>query len=110
MAKNVSDAIENSTNANDIAHYDMRFVKPLDEVLLHDIFTKHQTIITIEDNSIKGGFGSTVLEFAAKNNYKNTMKLLGIPDAFIEHGSVIELQKTVDFDTESLIKLFDSFI
>ncbi|AJR03096.1 1-deoxy-D-xylulose-5-phosphate synthase [Siansivirga zeaxanthinifaciens] len=106
IAKNVSDAIDRLGNPSDMAHYDMRFVKPLDETLLHDIFKTYQTIFTIEDNAVKGGFGSSILEFAAKNNYKNTLNVLGIPDQFIEHGSVTELQKTIGLDVEGLAKLF----
>ena len=106
IAKNVSEAILNL----EVSHYDMRFVKPLDEKLLHTIFKKHQTIVTVEDNSIKGGFGSAILEFAAANNYKNTIKVLGIPDTFIEHGSVTELQKSIGLNVESLTKLFSSFL
>jgi 1-deoxy-D-xylulose-5-phosphate synthase len=106
ISKNVSEAILNV----EVSHYDMRFVKPLDEKLLHTIFTKYQTIVTVEDNSIKGGFGSAILEFAAANNYKNTIKVLGIPDTFIEHGSVTELQKSIGLNVESLTKLFSSFL
>ena len=58
----------------------MRFVKPLDEQLLHEIFKNHKTIITIEDGTIKGGFGTAILEFASENNYLNKIKTLGIPD------------------------------
>ena len=106
IAKNVSEAISNCKQSDNIAHYDMRFVKPLDETLLHTIFKTFETIITVEDNAIKGGFGSTVLEFAAEHNYKNTIKVLGIPDAFIEQGSVAELQKMIGLDVESLTKCF----
>lgn len=102
MAQNVTEAI---TDLN-ISHYDMRFVKPLDEKLLHYIFKKYNTIITIEDNSIKGGFGSAILEFAAAHDYKNTLKVLGIPDAFVEHGTVNELQLLVGLDTEHLKQTF----
>ncbi|WNH14241.1 1-deoxy-D-xylulose-5-phosphate synthase [Thalassobellus suaedae] len=105
MANNVSEAILNL----DVSHYDMRFVKPLDELLLHTIFEKYSTIITVEDNSIKGGFGSAVLEFAAEHNYKNTIKTLGIPDKFIEHGKVSELQKLIGLDVESLINYFGKY-
>ena len=101
IAKNITEAILNL----DVSHYDMRFVKPLDEDLLHTVFEKYNTIITVEDNAIKGGFGSAVLEFASENNYKNTIKVLGIPDAFIEHGSVHELQQSIGLDVESL-KIF----
>ena len=93
IAKNVNEAIKLSVNKNDISHYDMRFVKPLDEALLHAIFKTYKYIVTIEDNSIKGGFGSAVLEFVSENNYTNSIKLLGIPDVFIEHGNINELQE-----------------
>ena len=106
MAQNVSEAILNLN----VSHYDMRFVKPLDEKLLDTIFKTYHTIITVEDNSIKGGFGSTILEFASANNYKNTIKTLGVPDAFIEHGSVDELQEFVGLDVESLIKAFSNLL
>ncbi|AXP80954.1 1-deoxy-D-xylulose-5-phosphate synthase [Mariniflexile rhizosphaerae] len=110
IAKNVSDAIEKSEHPDSIAHYDMRFLKPLDEVLLHIILKTFDTVMTIEDNSIKGGFGSAVLEFAATHNYKNNIKLLGIPDVFIEHGSVTELQKSIGLDVASLTKYFELFL
>jgi 1-deoxy-D-xylulose-5-phosphate synthase len=106
IAKNVSEAILNL----EVSHYDMRFIKPLDESLMHTIFKKYQTIYTVEDNSIKGGFGSAILEFAAANNYKNTINVLGIPDTFIEHGSVTELQKSIGLDVESLNLLFNKLI
>ena len=106
IAKNVTEAINNLN----VSHYDMRFVKPLDEKLLHHIFKTYKTIITVEDASIKGGFGSAILEFASTNNYKNTTKVLGIPDTFIEHGSVSELQQSVGLDAESLKALFHNFL
>ncbi|WP_100613989.1 1-deoxy-D-xylulose-5-phosphate synthase [Confluentibacter citreus] len=109
ITKNVSDAIEKTENPDDIAHYDMRFVKPLDEVLLHTILKTFDTIFTIEDNSIKGGFGSAVLEFASTHNYKKNIKLLGIPDMFIEHGTVTELHKSIGLDSESIAKFLNSF-
>ncbi|SDS33716.1 1-deoxy-D-xylulose-5-phosphate synthase [Polaribacter sp. KT25b] len=102
IADNVSEAIILSKKSDEIAHFDMRFIKPLDEKLLHGIFEKDQTIITIEDGTIKGGFGSSILEFAAKNNYKNNIKVLGIPDEFIEHGSVEILQQKIGLDVKSL--------
>ena len=77
----------------EVAHYDMRFVKPLDEELLHEIFKKYQSIITLEDGTVKGGFGSAVLEFAAENGYKKDIKMLGVPDRFIEHGKHEELRE-----------------
>ena len=106
IAKNVSDAIELSGDSSEIAHYDMRFVKPLDERLLHEIFKNHKTIFTIEDGTIKGGFGAAILEFASKNEYKNKIQVLGIPDNFIEHGSVLELQRKIGLDASNLASLF----
>ena len=103
IAKNVSEAIVDL----DISHYDMRFVKPLDDILLHSIFKKHKTIITVEDNVIKGGFGSAILEFAAEHHYKNPIKVLGIPDVFIEHGTVGELQEMVGLDVAGLREVFE---
>jgi len=94
----------------DISHYDMRFIKPLDEEVLHTIFEEYDTIITIEDNAIKGGFGSAILEFASEYGYNNTIKTIGIPDEFIEHGSVDELQEQVGLDTESLKQIIDELL
>ncbi|WP_055435997.1 1-deoxy-D-xylulose-5-phosphate synthase [Lacinutrix algicola] len=102
MATNVKKAISLSNTLKDISHYNMRFVKPLDIQLLHDTFKNHDTIITVEDNATKGGFGSSILEFAAENNYKNNIYLKGIPDVFIEHGTVEELQESVGLDAKSL--------
>ena len=87
-----------------IAHYDMRFVKPLDEDLLHNIFKKFKSIITIEDGIINGGFGSAITEFMIKNEYKANIKYLGIPDEFIQHGTQEELYKICGYDTGSLVK------
>ena len=70
------------------------------------IFTNYKTIFTIEDGTIKGGFGSSILEFAMKNKYKNNIKLLGIPHEFIDHGSIEDLQKYCKIDVESLISIF----
>ena len=105
IAKNVTEAIKNL----DISHYDMRFVKPLDERLLHTIFKTYDTVVTVEDHTIKGGFGSAILEFASENNYKNTIRTLGIPDFFIEHGSVNELEESLGLDAKSLMTIFDKY-
>jgi 1-deoxy-D-xylulose-5-phosphate synthase len=104
LSHNVSEAIEKLSAQNDIGHYDMRFVKPLDETLLHNIFNAYNTILTIEDGTIKGGFGSAIIEFAALHNYKNSIKTLGIPDIFIEHASTKELQHLLKLDAENLSK------
>jgi 1-deoxy-D-xylulose-5-phosphate synthase len=85
-----------------IAHFDMRFVKPLDEKMLHRIFRKFKKVITVEDGCIQGGFGSAVLEFMADHNYFSEVRRLGIPDQVIEHGEQIELQRECGFDTDGI--------
>jgi 1-deoxy-D-xylulose-5-phosphate synthase len=84
------------------AHYDIRFVKPIDEDLLHEVFNSYNKIITVEDGTIIGGFGSAVLEFMAANNYKAEVKILGIPDKIIEHGSPKELYNEVGIDANHI--------
>ncbi|MGK0413933.1 MAG: 1-deoxy-D-xylulose-5-phosphate synthase [Polaribacter sp.] len=106
IADTISEAIISSEKKDKIAHYDLRFVKPLDEKLLHTIFKKHKTIITIEDGAVKGGFGSAILEFGSDHEYKNDIKVLGIPDTFIEHGNTSELLNKIGLDTTSLKALF----
>jgi len=91
------------------AHYDMRFVKPLDEELLHTIFKKFSKIITVEDGCLMGGFGSAVLEFMADNNYRAEVKRLGIPDRFIEHGTQQELWEECGYDTQAIINCVRTF-
>jgi 1-deoxy-D-xylulose-5-phosphate synthase len=110
IAYDVSEAIENLSNNEQIAHYEMRFVKPLDEALLHEVFKNHALILTVEDGCIKGGFGSAILEFAAEFDYKNPIKVLGIPDHFIEHASVKELQHQIDLDPLGIAKTLETFI
>lgn len=102
ISKNIEEAIVQCDESNAVAHFDMRFVKPLDTKLLHHILKTYPNIVTIEDNAIAGGFGTAITEFAVLNNYKNSFELLGIPDVFIEHGSVNELQESVKLDVESL--------
>lgn len=110
IADDVSEAVISSVKRDELAHYDMRFIKPLDENLLHQIFKKHQTIITIEDGTIKGGFGSSILEFASKFNYKNNLKVIGIPDEFVEHGSVEILQQNIGLDAINLKNTFENLV
>ncbi|HET7818997.1 MAG TPA: 1-deoxy-D-xylulose-5-phosphate synthase, partial [Bacteroidia bacterium] len=86
------------------AHYDIRFVKPLDENLLHEVFKNHTKIITVEDGCIAGGMGSAILEFMAEHNYNAQIKRLGIPDEVIEHGEQKELYIECGFDTNKIIK------
>ncbi|MGZ3865390.1 MAG: 1-deoxy-D-xylulose-5-phosphate synthase [Bacteroidia bacterium] len=87
-----------------VAHYDMRFVKPLDEKLLHEIFATHKKVITIEDGCIQGGFGSAVIEFMADHNYTAQVKRLGVPDEFIEHGEPGELYEEVGLSPRAIVE------
>jgi 1-deoxy-D-xylulose-5-phosphate synthase len=84
------------------AHYDMRFAKPLDEELLHDALRKYDKIITVEDGTVVGGFGSAVAEFMIENNYKNDLKILGIPDRLVEHGTLKELHHECGYDASAI--------
>ena len=85
-----------------VGHYDMRFVKPIDEEMLHEVFSSYKKIITIEDGCIQGGFGSAVLEFMADNNYQAEVRRLGIPDRIVEHGEQIELHRECGFDPDGI--------
>jgi 1-deoxy-D-xylulose-5-phosphate synthase len=105
IGNKVTLALAKINNSETIAHYDFAFVKPLDEKELHIIFNEFEKIITIEDGTIKGGFGCAILEFASQNKYPNPILNLGIPDEFIEHGTVDELQKYCKIDVESLISI-----
>ncbi len=99
----VTKAIEQLAEQNiDPAHYDMRFVKPIDEAMLHEVFSKYEYVITVEDGCIQGGMGSAVLEFMADNNYKANVKRLGIPDEFIEHGEQTELYEECGFSPKQI--------
>ncbi|RFC53605.1 1-deoxy-D-xylulose-5-phosphate synthase [Brumimicrobium aurantiacum] len=87
-----------------VAHYDMRFVKPLDESLLHEIFSKFDKVITLEDGCLMGGMGSAILEFMVDQGYTSKVKRLGIPDEYIHHGTQQELYADVGFDVKGIIK------
>lgn len=88
----------------DIAHYDMRFVKPLDEEILHEVGKRFKRIITVEDGSRNGGFGSAVLEWLNDNGYATSVKRMGLPDKFIEHGTVPQLREIAGIDKESIMR------
>ena len=92
IANLVAEQIHQSENPEQYAHYDMRFLKPIDEALLHHVFTHYQKVVTIEEGSI-GGLGSAVSEFAAANNYTTSLKIITLPDVFMPHGSVAALRK-----------------
>jgi len=110
MAINAMQAIENSSHSKEVACYDMRFVKPLDEKLLHTIFKKYKTIITVEDGILNGGFGSSIAEFAVKHHYINKIDSLGIPDSFPEHGSIEELQDLAGISSDAILKTLTKYI
>ena len=86
-------------------HYDMRFAKPLDEELLHQIAQQYSKIITVEDGTVLGGFGSAVLEFMARHQYTPTVKILGIPDRIVEHGTVKELLSESHYDAPAIAEM-----
>lgn len=83
-------------------HYDMRFAKPLDETLLHEACQQYEKLVTVEDGTVEGGIGSAVLEFMAKHGYKNDIKILGIPDRLVEHGTPKELHKECGYDAQGI--------
>lgn len=85
-----------------VAHFDMRFVKPIDEKLLHEVFATYQKVITVEDGCVEGGFGSAVIEFMVDHHYSAEVKRLGIPDTIVEHGEQLELHHEAGFDPEHI--------
>ena len=98
----ISNTVSTAIEGLNCAHYDLRFVKPLDTRLLHTIFKTYSTLVTIEDGVISGGFGSAILEFAAAHHYKNDVIVKGIPDVFIEQGPVDTLFETLELDSQHL--------
>ncbi|MCF6307367.1 MAG: 1-deoxy-D-xylulose-5-phosphate synthase [Flavobacteriaceae bacterium] len=110
MVENVIAAINKCDSSEKVSLYDMRFVKPLDEKLLHAIFKKHTTIITVEDGILSGGFGSAILEFSAKNNYKKTIQCLGVSDEFPSQGTIEELQELAGISSEKIKKVINSYL
>lgn len=104
ISENVFNAIEmiSSSKKEKVGHIAIRFLKPMDENMLHEIFKKYKIIITIEDGTIAGGLGSTVAAFAVKNQYNNKLEVLGVPDIFPEHGTVSELQDICGISSEKI--------
>ena len=92
-----------------IAHYDLRFLKPLDEEMLHEIGKNFHRIVTIENGVLKGGMGSAILEFMADNGYTPTVRRIGLPDKFVEHGPVKDLHRLCGMDEEGIYKVLVSF-
>lgn len=91
------------------AHYDLRFVKPLDEQLLHEVFTRYQNVVTVEDGCLQGGMGSAVLEFMADHKYNSNVVRLGIPDEFVEHGEQTELWAICHYDKAAIVDAVREF-
>ncbi len=106
----VAEALESLEGKGSASHYDIRFLRPLDEGLLHDALKNHKKIITVEDGTIHGGLGSAVLEFMADHGYTAEVKRLGVPDQFIEQGSPAELYKECGFDSEGIVKAIQDIL
>jgi 1-deoxy-D-xylulose-5-phosphate synthase len=90
------------TEGIDPAHYDLRFVKPIDEALLHEVFSRYHKVITVEDGTIHGGAGSAVLEFMNSHGYRADVRILGIPDRLVEHGTPKELHRECGYDAQGI--------
>lgn len=110
MGNTVSEAILKTEDPTQFGHYDMRFVKPLDETLLHGLFEHYQQVVTLEDGCIKGGFGSAIAEFAQKEGYQKPITILGIPDAFILHGTPEELFEQLRLDVKGITATLNQLI
>ncbi|HOZ74750.1 MAG TPA: 1-deoxy-D-xylulose-5-phosphate synthase [Flavobacterium sp.] len=110
IGNNVTAALQHLNNPDTIAHYDFAFVKPLDEKLLHEIFAVFEHIITIEDGAIKGGFGNAIAAFGAANHCTASIQMLGVPDRFIEQGTVAELQQICGLDVGSIQLLLEKYL
>lgn len=114
VGNNVAEAIRNleadGMPRGSVAHYDMRFVKPLDEAMLREVAENFSRIITVEDGVREGGFGSAVLEWLDDNGYAVQVERLGLPDAFVEHGTVAELQHIVGIDAEGIRRAIEKMI
>lgn len=110
MAENVSEAIQNLKNTEAVAHYDMKFVKPLDENLLQEIFLKFSKILTVEDGVVTGGFGSAVLETASKLDFSGKIYNLGVPDTFISQGTVSQLQEIAKINVQGIQQKLESMM
>ncbi len=107
---NVLDALALFSDNQKIGLFDMGFIKPLDEDLLHVVFRKYKTVITIEDGVISGGFGSSISEFAARHHYKNTLEIMGIPDMFIDQGTVAQLQEIAQISSEAIKETLQKYL
>lgn len=107
VGNNVQKAICNLNVKKSVAHYDMRFLKPLDEDILHDVGKKFRNVITVEDGVRNGGMGSAVMEWFADHDYDVRVKRLGLPDYFVEHGTVAQLQHIVGIDVDGIVQALE---
>ena len=111
LGNTVAEAIDDLENDNlSIAHYDLRFLKPIDRKLLKQVFSKHKKIITVEDGSVAGGMGSAILEYMSENKISAEVKRLGVPDKFIDHGTVEELYRECGLDKSGILEAIRSMI
>jgi 1-deoxy-D-xylulose-5-phosphate synthase len=112
IANNALEAIEGVSLSlqKKIGMVDMRFLKPLDETLLHQVFKKYETIITVEDGTITGGLGTTIAAFASRHQYKNLIEIIGIPDIFPEHGTTSELQEIAGISSEKIKQILQKYL
>ncbi|MEO9892593.1 1-deoxy-D-xylulose-5-phosphate synthase [Aurantibacter sp.] len=110
IGNTITEIISELDHNTTIGHYNMRFVKPLDESLLKNIFNNYGYIITVEDGCKIGGFGSSILEFANNHNFKNTIKIFGIEDSFFEHGTTQELYQLAKIDNTTIKKHLQKLI
>ncbi len=110
LGNRIQSILNDLNQPKEIGHYNMRFIKPLDFKELSSIFMEYETIITLEDGCINGGFGSAILEFANENGFKNPIKIFGVPDAFLEHGTVDELHKLSKIDSQSLKEYLNALL
>lgn len=108
LAIKATEALEK--NGISAAHYDLRFVKPIDTVMLHEVFQNFDKVVTVEDGTIVGGMGSAVLEFMADNGYSAKVTRLGMPDEYVEHGEQAELYKECGYDTQGIIAAVEELL
>ncbi|MEZ2413889.1 1-deoxy-D-xylulose-5-phosphate synthase [Muriicola sp. E247] len=104
LGNKVTEVLKRLGHPKEIGHYDMRFVKPLDEQQLHGVFKRYNSVVTLEDGCLAGGFGSAVLEFANEHGYSQKVERLGLPDTFIEQGTVEELLELSHIDEEAITR------